>query len=143
MSRLLNLPSELLARTCSYVNHSSLKSLRQSCRFTSQLATDQLYRTVHLKPSETSQNALQGILNNPSLRRLPRKIYIDTVDENIVRLSQSTSKQQLIRTELRRGGRARMAPRLGRSCSASQRIASAECRRSVLRPGVYFRQHGF
>ncbi|KAJ5742123.1 hypothetical protein N7533_011532 [Penicillium manginii] len=83
MSRLLNLPSELLARTCSYVNHSSLKSLRQSCRFTSQLATDQLYRTVHLKPSETSQNGLQGILNNPSLRRLPRKIYIDTVDENI------------------------------------------------------------
>jgi hypothetical protein len=87
MSRLLNLPSELLARTFSYVDRSSLKSLRQSCRFISQLATDQLYRTVHLQPSETSQNRLQEILNNPSLRRIPRKIYIDTVDESLVRIS--------------------------------------------------------
>ncbi|OQE44846.1 hypothetical protein PENCOP_c002G04342 [Penicillium coprophilum] len=83
MSRLLNLPSELLARTFSYGNRSSLKSLRQSCRFISQLATDQLYRTVRLKPGETSQNLLQGILNNPNLRRAPRKIYIDTVDESL------------------------------------------------------------
>ncbi|OQE05723.1 hypothetical protein PENVUL_c022G09072 [Penicillium vulpinum] len=83
MSRLLNLPSELLARTFSYVNQSSLKSLRQSCRFISQLATDQLYRTVRLQPSKTSQNRLQEILNNPSLRRVPRKIYIDTVDESL------------------------------------------------------------
>jgi len=86
MSRLLTLPSELLARTFSYVNRSSLKSLRQSHRFISQLATDQLYRTVHLKPGETSQKALQEILNNPNLRRIPRKIYIDTVDESLVRL---------------------------------------------------------
>ena len=86
MSRLLKLPSELLARTFSYVNCSSLKSLRKSCRFISQLATDQLYRTVHLQPSETSQKTLQEILNNPNLRRIPRKIYIDTVDESLVRL---------------------------------------------------------
>lgn len=100
MSRLLNLPSELLARTFFNVDRSSLKSLRQSCRFTSQLATDQLLRTVHLQPSETSQNGLQEILNNPSLRRIPRKIYIDTVDESLVRLSLSSSKQQLMRTGL-------------------------------------------
>ncbi|OOQ90346.1 F-box domain protein [Penicillium brasilianum] len=83
MSRLLNLPSELLARTFSYVDRPSLKSLRQSCRFISQLATDQLFRTVHLQPGETSQRLLQEILNNPSLRRIPRKIYIDTVDESL------------------------------------------------------------
>jgi hypothetical protein len=87
MSRLLNLPSELLARTFSYVDRSSLKSLRQSCRLTSQLTTDQLFRTVHLQPGETSQNFLQEILNNPNLRRIPRKIYIDTVDKSLVRLS--------------------------------------------------------
>lgn len=87
MPGLLNLPSEMLARTFSYVNQSSLKSLRQSCRFTSHLATDQLYRIVHLQPGKKSQNALQEILNNPSLRGVPRKIYVDTVDENIVRLS--------------------------------------------------------
>ncbi|CAG7921780.1 unnamed protein product [Penicillium olsonii] len=83
MPGLLNLPSEMLARTFSYVNQSSLKSLRQSCRFTSHLATDQLYRTVRLQPGKKSQNALQEILNNHSLRGVPRKIYIDTVDENI------------------------------------------------------------
>ncbi|CAI7679008.1 unnamed protein product [Penicillium pancosmium] len=83
MSHLLNLPSELLARTFSYVNRSSLKSPRHSCRFISQLATDQLYRTVYLKPDETSQNRLQEILNNPSLCQIPRKIYIDTVDESL------------------------------------------------------------
>lgn len=101
MSRLLNLPGELLARTSSYVDPSSLKSLRQSCRFISQLATDQLFRTVLLRPGETSQKGLQEILNSPNLRLIPRKIYIDTVDESLVRLSYSTSKQQLIRTELR------------------------------------------
>lgn len=87
MSHLLNLPSELLAHTFSYVNRSSLKSLRQSCRFISQLATDQLYRTVYLQPDETSQKMLQEVLKNPSLRRSPRKIYIDTVDKSLVRLS--------------------------------------------------------
>lgn len=86
MSRLVNLPSELLARSFSHVNRSSLKSLRQSCRFISQVATDQLYRTVHLKPSETSQKALQEILNDPDLCQIPRKIYIDTADESVVRL---------------------------------------------------------
>lgn len=85
MSRLLNFPSERLARTFFNVDLSSLKSLRQSCRFTSQLATDQPFRTVHLQPSETSQNGLQEILNNPSLHWTPRKIYIDTVDESLVR----------------------------------------------------------
>jgi hypothetical protein len=86
MSRILDFPSELLAHTFSYVNQSTLKSLRQSCRFISPLATDQLYRTVHLQPGETSQKGLQEILNNPNLRRIPRKIYIDTVDESLVRL---------------------------------------------------------
>ncbi|PCG99016.1 Hypothetical protein PENO1_055120 [Penicillium occitanis (nom. inval.)] len=83
MSHLLDFPSELLAHTFSYVNQSTLKSLRQSCRFISPLATDQLYRTVHLQPGETSQKGLQEILNNPNLRRIPRKIYIDTVDESL------------------------------------------------------------
>lgn len=91
MSRLLNLPSELLVRSFSHVDRASLKSLRQSCRLTSQLATDQLYRTVHLKPSETSQKALQEILNNPTICQIPRKIYIDTVDESIVRFQVVTS----------------------------------------------------
>ncbi|KAJ6031012.1 hypothetical protein N7540_001744 [Penicillium herquei] len=83
MSRLLNLPGELLARVSCYADRSSLKSLRQSCRFISQLATDQLFRTVRLQPGETSQRGLQEILNNPNLRRIPRKIYIDTVDESL------------------------------------------------------------
>ncbi|KAF3394485.1 hypothetical protein F1880_005319 [Penicillium rolfsii] len=91
MSQLLDLPSELLARTCSYVDLSSLKSLRQSCRFMSQLATDQLFKTVLLQPGETNQNRLQEILSNPNLRRIPRKIYIDTVDESI---DYETSKEQ-------------------------------------------------
>ncbi|CAG8116993.1 unnamed protein product [Penicillium salamii] len=83
MSHLLNLPSKLLARTFFNVDSSSFKSLHHSCRFISQLATDQLFKTVHLQPSKTSQNGLQEILNNPNLRRIPRKIYIDTVDESL------------------------------------------------------------
>ncbi|KAJ5562738.1 hypothetical protein N7461_001499 [Penicillium sp. DV-2018c] len=83
MSRLLDLPNELIAHTFSYVDRPSLKSLRQTCRFLSQLANDQLYRTVHLRPGETSQNKIQGILNNPSLSRSLRKIDIVTVDKGI------------------------------------------------------------
>ena len=103
MARLFNLPREVLALAFSYADRSSLKSLRQSCRFVSQLATDQLYTTVRLQPDETSQKGLQEILNNPDLRRIPRKIYIDTVDKSHVRLINYLNpppKQQLMRTEL-------------------------------------------
>lgn len=85
MSYFLHLPSELLARTFSRVNQSSLKSLRQTCRFTSQLSTDRLYRTLHLRPDETSQNKIREILNTPNLREIPRKIYFDTLEDGFVR----------------------------------------------------------
>lgn len=87
MSGFLNLPSEVLARTFAYANRSSVKSIRPPYRFISQLATDPLYKTLYLQPSETSQNGLQEILKDPSLRRVPQKIYIDTVDKSLVRLS--------------------------------------------------------
>jgi hypothetical protein len=86
MSLLLNLPHKLRARTFAYVNRASLNSLRQTCRLTSQLSTDQLYKNPHLYPDEKSQDAIRGILNNPNLQQIPRKIYVNTVEADYVRL---------------------------------------------------------
>lgn len=84
MSLLLNLPHELLARTFAYVNRESLKSLRQTCRLTSLLCADQLYRTVYLYPDEESQDAIRGMLSDPNLQQIPRKIYVNTVEVDYV-----------------------------------------------------------
>ncbi|PIG86510.1 F-box domain protein [Aspergillus arachidicola] len=82
MPQLIHLPGELLARAISHVDRSALKQLRQTCRTLSQFASRELFRAVRLFPDEESYERVRNISNNAVLRRVVRKIYINTCDKD-------------------------------------------------------------
>lgn len=86
MPSLLSLPQELIPYIVSYLDRASVKSLRQTCRTVVQATTAELFRTVSLFPDDRSCDRLDSLLADPDMCKLPRKIYIYTIEKDNVRL---------------------------------------------------------
>ncbi|KAF9888943.1 hypothetical protein FE257_008112 [Aspergillus nanangensis] len=91
MHSLLNLPAELLPLILRHVRRPGLKSLRQTCRTVRPATTAALFHTVRLFPDDESADRMERLLADPQLRKLPRKIYINTIEED---LDQDDADQQ-------------------------------------------------
>lgn len=85
LAPLLTTASSLAPELCrlifKHVDQRGLKSLRQVKRSWSALATEQLFRKIHLSPSPASIKRWDEILSNETFRRLPRHITIQTQKE--------------------------------------------------------------
>jgi hypothetical protein len=75
---------ELLAHIVSFADKPSLKSLRQTFDFLSTPATKQLFSTIRLFPDERSYERIKNMLDSPELRALPKRVHLNTVEEDYV-----------------------------------------------------------
>lgn len=84
MASITGLPSERLARIVSFLDRSSLKATRETSRVLSQFATPQLFDTLHLFPDEESYEAVDCIINHAMLKKMVKKVYVNTCEADYV-----------------------------------------------------------
>ncbi|KAL4890879.1 F-box domain protein [Aspergillus ambiguus] len=82
MTSFLHLPPELFRLIVRHVDQPSLKSLRLTCRTLRPATTAKLFHTVRLFPDDQSCDRMESLLDDPQQRELPRKIYINTLDQD-------------------------------------------------------------
>jgi hypothetical protein len=78
MVHITALPSELLTLIVSYVDPSSWKNLRQTCRLLSYFTAQLLFETLKLCPTQNSYEIMDEILNGSTLEDAVKKVYINT-----------------------------------------------------------------
>ncbi|GFG06186.1 hypothetical protein IFM5058_02798 [Aspergillus udagawae] len=78
MVHITALPSELLTLIVSYVDPSSWKNLRQTCRLLSCFTTQLLFETLKLYPTEGSYEIMDEIVKGSTLGDAVKKVYIST-----------------------------------------------------------------
>jgi len=84
MASITLLPSELLVRIISFLDRSSLKAIRETSRVLSQFATPRLFNTLHLFPDEESYEAVDHIINHATLKKMVKKVYVNTCEDDYV-----------------------------------------------------------
>lgn len=78
------LPNELLARIVSFLDRSSLKAIRETSHLLSYFATRRLFDTVRLYPDEDSYEAVDLITNHAILKKIVKKVYVNTCEDDYV-----------------------------------------------------------
>ncbi|EAW16957.1 F-box domain protein [Aspergillus fischeri NRRL 181] len=78
MVHITALPSELLTLIVSYVDSSSWKNLRQTCRLLSYVTAQLLFETLKLYPTQDSYEIMDEILTGSILEDAVKKVYINT-----------------------------------------------------------------
>ena len=76
MTKLMDLPVELLEEIVSTLDTFTLKHLRLTCRLLSNLATEILFRIFGLHPTTKSIDRLCGILKHDILKGCVREVYL-------------------------------------------------------------------
>lgn len=108
MNPFLRLPADLVPLVIRHLDRASLKSLRQTCRAVSAASTAQLFHTVQLFPDDQSCDRMEHLLADPEKRKAPREIYINTIEEDLVRPRPSEFNAPLLmddRTRMRPVGK--------------------------------------
>lgn len=78
------LPSELLAYIISFLDRSSLKAIRETSHLLSHFATPRLFDTLRLFPDEESYEAVDRITDHATLKKMVKKVYINTCQDDYV-----------------------------------------------------------
>ncbi|KAH3363857.1 hypothetical protein V6000_004613 [Aspergillus fumigatus] len=78
MVHITALPSELLTLIVSYVDPSSWKDLRQTCRLLSYVTAQLLFESLKLYPTQASYEIMDEILTGSSLEDAVKTVYINT-----------------------------------------------------------------
>ncbi|KNG83197.1 F-box domain protein [Aspergillus nomiae NRRL 13137] len=100
MPHLFHLPLELLAQVISYVDQSTLKCLRRTCRTLAQLASPELFRVVRLFPNEQNYERLRNISRDATLETLVfwgyKCILTETVKYAVMQLKRFPNVQSTV-----------------------------------------------